>query len=135
MANRAMNAKLQRARQQAREAAHLEFTKPAPRNPREPAAWSPPHAAGNIHHRPPPSPTRISGEEVPISLAFLWPVARARTAPSARCCTVTWQAVGYVVRYYEDGPTYAWTMARRIGGGSTDQAARSAAEQALAEGG
>ncbi len=29
MANRAMNAKLQRARQQAREAAQLEFTKPA----------------------------------------------------------------------------------------------------------
>jgi hypothetical protein len=42
--------------------------------------------------------------------------------------------LGYVVRYYEDGPTYAWTMARRIGGCSTDQAARSAAEQALAEG-
>ena len=29
MANRAMNAKLQRARKQAREAAQLEFTKPA----------------------------------------------------------------------------------------------------------
>ena len=42
--------------------------------------------------------------------------------------------LGYVVRYYEDGPTYAWTMARRIGGCSTDQAARSVAEQALAEG-
>ena len=46
----------------------------------------------------------------------------------ARTCDVHLRLwLGYVVRYYEDGPTYAWTMARRIGGCSTNQAARSAA--------
>ena len=38
------------------------------------------------------------------------------------------------VRYYEDGPTYAWTMVRRIGACSTDQGARGAVERALEEG-
>jgi hypothetical protein len=42
--------------------------------------------------------------------------------------------LGFVVRYYEDGPTYACTMVRRIGACSTDQAARGAVERALEEG-
>jgi hypothetical protein len=28
--------------------------------------------------------------------------------------------MGYIVRLYEDGPTYAWTMAVRIGACSSD---------------
>jgi hypothetical protein len=42
--------------------------------------------------------------------------------------------LGFVVRYFEDGPTYAWTMTGRLGACSSDQAARGAVERALEEG-
>ena len=46
--------------------------------------------------------------------------------------------LGLVIRFYEDAPTYAWvamdlSAGRRISACSTDQAARSAVEQALGE--
>jgi hypothetical protein len=112
---------------------HKPWNAALPRNPREPAAWSPPHAAGNIHHRPPPSPTRISGEEVPISRAFLWPVARARTAPSARCCTVTmagcWATSCAITRTVRrnDGPAHRRVL-DRPGGAQRRRAGSSGGE-------
>lgn len=40
-------------------------------------------------------------------------------------------AAGYIVRYYDEGPTYAWVLGHRLGAFSTDTDARKAVQDQL----
>ncbi len=39
------------------------------------------------------------------------------------------ELLGAILRFYDDGPTYAWTASRRLGATSDDAAARAAVEE------